>query len=83
MLAHAAGTPHCYNKAAWCELMPTLRPKRKKPAPHTLASKELARHTQEHLALAKELVDLAHELCAVAWELQKITRASFLVPTEP
>lgn len=46
----------------------------------TLSSVELARATEKHLALAKELVDLARELCSAAWELQEMTRMVSLSP---
>lgn len=44
---------------------------------------DLVRQTQEQLALAKELIELARELRMAAWELRQITgRAYASRPTE-
>jgi hypothetical protein len=65
--------------------MPVERRKQRRPAkslPPALPE-DLVRETEEQLALAKELIELARELCMAAWELRKITqRAYFSGPTE-
>jgi hypothetical protein len=44
---------------------------------------DLVRQTQEQLALAKELIELARELCVAALELRQMTRRVYISgPTE-
>lgn len=44
---------------------------------------DLVRQTQEQLALAKELIELARELCMAALELRQMTRGVYISgPTE-
>jgi hypothetical protein len=65
--------------------MPVERQKQRRPvknlpvpSPH-----DLVRETQEQLALAKELIELAQELCMAAWELRKTTQRAYISrPTE-
>jgi hypothetical protein len=56
--------------------MPVERRKQRRPGkalPAPLPD-DLVRQTEEQLALAKELIELARELCMAAWELRQITR---------
>ena len=65
--------------------MPVERRKQRRPAKNLPAPSpdDLVRETEEQLALAKELIELARELCMAAWELRKITeRAHISGPTE-
>jgi hypothetical protein len=65
--------------------MPVERQKQRRPVKNLTApsADDLVRETEEQLALAKELIELARELCMAAWELRKITqRAYFSGPTE-
>jgi hypothetical protein len=56
------------------------RPVRNLPAP---SPDDLVRETEEQLALAKELIELARELCMAAWELRQMTRRAYISgPTE-
>jgi hypothetical protein len=56
------------------------RPVRNLPVP---SPDDLVRETEEQLALAKELIELARELCMAAWELRQMTRRAYISgPTE-
>ena len=65
--------------------MPVERQKQRRsvknlPAP---SADDLVRETEEQLALAKELIELARELCMAAWELRQMTRRAYISgPTE-
>ena len=62
--------------------MPTKRQKRRAPVRKLPTPPEdLVRETEEHLALAKELIELARELCLAAWELRKITQPGYISRT--
>jgi hypothetical protein len=41
---------------------------------------ELMRYTEEHLALARELVQLAHDLCMTASELREMAQMHYGYP---
>jgi hypothetical protein len=41
---------------------------------------ELMRYTEEHLALARELVQLAHHLCMTASELRELAQMQYECP---
>jgi len=41
---------------------------------------ELMRYTEEHLALARELVRLAHDLCMTASELRELAQMHYDYP---
>ena len=65
--------------------MPVDRQKQRRPVKNRSVPSpdDLVRETQEQLALAKELIELARELCMAAGELRKITqRAHISGPTE-
>ena len=65
--------------------MPVERRKQRRPVKNLSAPSpfDLVRETEEHLALAKELIELARELCLAAWELRKITQPGYISrPTE-
>ena len=65
--------------------MPVERRKQPRPGkalPSALPD-DLVRETEEQLALAKELIELARELCMAAWELRQMTRRAYISgPTE-
>jgi hypothetical protein len=56
--------------------MPGERAIRKKPAKSSpaITPDDLVRHTEEQLALTKELIELARELCITASELRKFAQ---------
>jgi hypothetical protein len=65
--------------------MPVERRKQRRTAKSLPAPlpDDLVRQTEEQLALAKELIELARELCMAAWELRKMTERAYIsVPTE-
>jgi hypothetical protein len=56
--------------------MPVERRKQRRPGkslPVPLPD-DLVRQTEEQLALAREMIELARELCMAAWELRKMTQ---------
>ena len=65
--------------------MPVKRRKQRRPGkalPSALPD-DLVRESEEQLALAKELIELARELCIAAWELRQMTRRAYISgPTE-
>jgi len=65
--------------------MPVERQKQRRPVKNLPApsADDLVRETEEQLALAKELIELARELCIAAWELRQMTRRAYISgPTE-
>jgi hypothetical protein len=65
--------------------MPVERRKQRRPVKNLPAPSpfDLVRETEEQLALAKELIELARELCVAAWELRKATQRAYISrPTE-
>jgi len=65
--------------------MPVERQKQRRPVKNlpVPSPDDWVRETEEQLALARELIELARELCLAAWELRKITqRAHISGPTE-
>lgn len=56
--------------------MSAVRPRKKKAAnlPSEISPDDLARHTEEHVALASELVELARELCEATSELNRLVQ---------
>jgi hypothetical protein len=65
--------------------MPVDRQKQRQPRKAFRAPlpDDLVRQTEEQLALAKEFIELARELCITAWELRKMTERLYISgPTE-
>ena len=65
--------------------MPVERQKQRRPVKNlpVPSADDLVRETEEQLALAKELIELARELCMAAWELRQMTRRAYISgPTE-
>jgi hypothetical protein len=65
--------------------MPVERQKQRRPLKNlpTPSADDLVRETEEQLALAKELIELARELCIAAWELRRMTERLYISgPTE-
>jgi hypothetical protein len=65
--------------------MPVERRKQRRPVKNLPAPSpvDLVRETEEQLALAKELIELARELCMAAWELRQMARRAYISgPTE-
>ena len=49
-------------------------------SPSAVSPDELMRYTEEHLALARELVQLAHQLCMTASELRERAQMQYECP---
>ena len=65
--------------------MPVERQKQRRPVKNLPApsADDLVRETEEQLALAKELIEFARELCIAAWELRRKTERLYIsTPTE-
>jgi hypothetical protein len=63
--------------------MPVERRKQRRPGKFLAPPlpDDLVRQTEEQLALAQELIELARELCVTAWELRKMTQRLYISGT--
>ena len=56
------------------------RTRRSETSLSAVSPDELMRYTEEHLALARELVQLAHDLCMTASELRELAQMQYECP---
>jgi hypothetical protein len=78
----ASWPPGVWGLGVWGKTMrdERSRTRRSETSLSAVSPDELMRYTEEHLALARQLVQLAHDLCMTASELRELAQMQYECP---